>query len=99
VAVWSSRAGGPRQAPRREARRAGHRRLQRRRPAGHGHARQPGPGQHRAVEVTFDRAQGTVRVEQAARVRLTTVDGDITAGRLGGDAQVRTAMGRIRNAR
>jgi DUF4097 and DUF4098 domain-containing protein YvlB len=34
-------------------------------------------------------------VEQAARVRLTTVDGDITAGRLGGDAQVRTARGDI----
>jgi Putative adhesin len=47
-------------------------------------------------EVTFDSAQGTVRVEQAATARLTTVDGDITAGRLGGDAQVRTANGDIR---
>jgi hypothetical protein len=47
-------------------------------------------------EVTFDSAQGTVRVEQAATARLTTVDGDITVGRLGGDAQVRTARGDIR---
>ena len=47
-------------------------------------------------EVTFDSAQGTVRVEQAATARLTIVDGDITVGRLGGDAQVRTARGDIR---
>ena len=47
-------------------------------------------------EVIFDSAQGTVKVEQAATVRLTTVDGDITAGRLDGDAQVRTAKGDIR---
>ena len=46
-------------------------------------------------EVTFHSAQGTVRVEQAATARLTTVDGDITVGRLGGDAQVRTARGDI----
>ena len=47
-------------------------------------------------EVTFDSAQGTVRVEQAATARLTVVDGDITVGRLGGDARVRTARGDIR---
>ena len=47
-------------------------------------------------EVTFDSAQGTVRVEQAATARLTVVDGDITVGRMGGDAQVRTARGDIR---
>src|ERR1700721_1231139 len=47
-------------------------------------------------EVTFDSAQGTVRVEQAATPRRTVVDGDITVGRLGGDAQVRTARGDIR---
>ncbi len=47
-------------------------------------------------EVTFDSAQGTVRVEQAATARLTIVDGDVTVGRLGGDAQVRTARGDIR---
>jgi hypothetical protein len=49
-------------------------------------------------EVTFDSAQGTVRVEQAATTRLTTVDGGITVGRLGGDAQVRTARGDIQVA-
>jgi hypothetical protein len=49
-------------------------------------------------EVTFDSAQGTVRVEQAATARLITVDGGITVGRLGGDAQVRTARGDIQVA-
>jgi hypothetical protein len=46
-------------------------------------------------EVTLDSAQATVRVEQAATARITVVDGDITAGRLGGDAQLRTARGSI----
>ena len=46
-------------------------------------------------EVTLDSAQATVSVEQAATARLTVVDGDITAGRLGGDAQIRTARGDI----
>jgi Putative adhesin len=46
-------------------------------------------------EVTFDSAQGTVRVEQAATARLTVVDGDITVGRLGGGAEIRTVKGDI----
>jgi Toastrack DUF4097 len=49
-------------------------------------------------DVTFDSSQGTVRVDQAATARLTLVDGDITAGRLGGDAQIRTARGDIQVA-
>ena len=46
-------------------------------------------------EVTLDSAQATVSVEQAATARITVVDGDITAGHLGGDAQLRTARGSI----
>jgi DUF4097 and DUF4098 domain-containing protein YvlB len=44
-------------------------------------------------DVTLDSAQATVNVEQAATARLTSVDGDITVGRLAGDAQLRTARG------
>jgi hypothetical protein len=46
-------------------------------------------------EVAFDSAQATVTVDEAATARLTTVDGDITVGRLGGDAEIRTARGDI----
>jgi hypothetical protein len=46
-------------------------------------------------EVTFDSAQATVSVEQAATARITVVDGDITAGHLGGDAELRTVRGSI----
>jgi hypothetical protein len=42
-------------------------------------------------EVTFDSAQATVTLDQAATARITVADGDITAGHLGGDAQLRTA--------
>jgi hypothetical protein len=46
-------------------------------------------------EVTLDSAQATVSVGQAATARLTVTDGNITAGRLGGDAQIRTVKGNI----
>ena len=46
-------------------------------------------------EVVFDSAQATVDVEQAATARLTVVDGDITVGRLGGEAEIRTVKGDI----
>jgi DUF4097 and DUF4098 domain-containing protein YvlB len=44
-------------------------------------------------DVTFDSAQSTVKVDEAATARLTTVDGDIAVGRLGGDAELRTVRG------
>jgi DUF4097 and DUF4098 domain-containing protein YvlB len=44
-------------------------------------------------DVTFDSAQATVTVDQAATAHLTTVDGDITVGRLGGDGELRTVRG------
>jgi DUF4097 and DUF4098 domain-containing protein YvlB len=37
----------------------------------------------------------TVTLERAATARITIVDGDITAGHLSGDAQLRTARGHI----
>jgi len=46
-------------------------------------------------EVTLDSAQATVNVGQAATARLTVTDGNITAGRLAGDAQIRTVKGNI----
>lgn len=46
-------------------------------------------------EVTLDSAQATVSIEEAATARLTVTDGNITAGRLGGDAQIRTVKGDI----
>jgi DUF4097 and DUF4098 domain-containing protein YvlB len=46
-------------------------------------------------DVTFDSSQATVQVDQAATAHLATVDGDITAGRLGGDAEIRTVRGDI----
>ena len=49
-------------------------------------------------EVTFDSSQATVKVAEAATARLTTVDGDITVGRLGGDAEIRTVKGDIQIA-
>jgi hypothetical protein len=46
-------------------------------------------------DVTFDSSQATVRVDAAATARLTTVDGDITVGHLGGDTEIRTVKGDI----
>jgi len=46
-------------------------------------------------EVAFDSSQATVKVEEAAAARLATADGDITVGRLGGDAEIRTVKGDI----
>jgi hypothetical protein len=46
-------------------------------------------------DVTFDSSQATVKVDEAATARLTTVDGDITVGRLGGGAEIRTVKGDI----
>lgn len=46
-------------------------------------------------EVTFDSKQATVSIDQAATARLVAVDGDITAGRVGGDTEIRTVTGDI----
>ncbi len=45
--------------------------------------------------VAFDSAQGTVTVAEAAAVRVSVADGDVTVWRLGGDADIRTVKGDI----
>ncbi|MFB6808046.1 DUF4097 family beta strand repeat-containing protein [Streptomyces sp. NPDC056387] len=53
-------------------------------------------GVGRLGEVTFDGAQGPVRLDEAAAARLTLLDGDITIGHLRGAADISTARGDIR---
>ncbi|MEV5311156.1 MULTISPECIES: DUF4097 family beta strand repeat-containing protein [unclassified Streptomyces] len=49
-------------------------------------------------DVTLETAHGTVRLDEAAGARLTTLDGDISVGRLGGSAEISTQRGDIRIA-
>ncbi|MFE5482915.1 DUF4097 family beta strand repeat-containing protein [Streptomyces sp. NPDC056527] len=50
-------------------------------------------GVGRLGEVAFEAAQGTVKLDEAASARLTLQAGDVTVGRLGGDAEIRTRKG------
>jgi DUF4097 and DUF4098 domain-containing protein YvlB len=52
----------------------------------------------RLGDVAFDSSQALIKLDEAASARLTTVDGDVSVGRLGGDAQIRTARGDIQIA-
>ncbi|WP_328885605.1 DUF4097 family beta strand repeat-containing protein [Streptomyces sp. NBC_00316] len=52
----------------------------------------------RLGDVTFDGAYRQIKIEEAASVRLTAVDGDVELGRLGGPAEISTARGDIRIA-
>ncbi|MFB4420967.1 DUF4097 family beta strand repeat-containing protein [Streptomyces sp. QL37] len=52
-------------------------------------------GVGRLGDVTFDGAQGTVKLDETASAHLTLLDGDITLGRLGGPAQISTHKGDI----
>ena len=52
----------------------------------------------RLGDVTLDAAQATVKVDEAARARLTLQSGDVTIGRLAGDGEIRTGKGRIQVA-
>jgi DUF4097 and DUF4098 domain-containing protein YvlB len=49
----------------------------------------------RLGDVTFDSSQATIKLDEAATAHLTTVDGNVSVGRLGGDAEIRTASGDI----
>ncbi|MFC9389455.1 DUF4097 family beta strand repeat-containing protein [Streptomyces venezuelae] len=49
-------------------------------------------------DVTFEGAQGTVVLDEAASARLTLAAGDITVGRLGGSAEISTQQGDLRVA-
>ncbi len=52
----------------------------------------------RLGDVAFDGAYRQIKVDEAASVRLTAVDGDVEVGRLGGPAEISTARGDIRIA-
>lgn len=50
----------------------------------------------RLGDVAFDGARGAIKLDEAASVRLTAHDGDITVGRLNGPAEISTQKGDIR---
>lgn len=55
-------------------------------------------GVGRLGDVAFDGAYRRIKVDEAASLRLTAVDGDIEVGRLHGPAEISTARGDIRIA-
>ncbi|MGI5377385.1 DUF4097 family beta strand repeat-containing protein [Streptomyces sp. CA-251387] len=55
-------------------------------------------GVGRLGDVTFEGAQGPVKLDETASARLTVLDGDVSVGRLGGSAQINTQKGDIRIA-
>jgi DUF4097 and DUF4098 domain-containing protein YvlB len=55
-------------------------------------------GVGRLGDVVFEGAYRQIKIDEAASVRLTAVDGDVEVGRLGGPAQITTARGAIRIA-
>jgi DUF4097 and DUF4098 domain-containing protein YvlB len=50
----------------------------------------------RLGDVAFDGAYRQIKIDEAAGVQLTAVDGDVEIGRLGGPAEISTARGDIR---
>ncbi len=52
----------------------------------------------RLGDVAFEGAYRQIKLDEAASVRLTAVDGDVEVGRLGGAAEISTARGDIRIA-
>jgi hypothetical protein len=50
----------------------------------------------RLGDIAYDGAYRHTKIDEAAGVRLTAVDGDVEIGRLGGPAQISTARGDIR---
>jgi DUF4097 and DUF4098 domain-containing protein YvlB len=53
-------------------------------------------GVGRLGDVAFDGAYRQIKIDEAATVRLTAIDGDVEVGRLGGPANISTARGDIR---
>ncbi|MBV1947239.1 DUF4097 family beta strand repeat-containing protein [Streptomyces sp. BV129] len=53
-------------------------------------------GVGRLGDVAFDGAYRHIKLDEAAGVRLTAIDGDVEIGRLGGPAEISTARGDIR---
>lgn len=52
----------------------------------------------RLGEVVFDGAYRQIKIDEAASVRLTAIDGDVEIGRLDGPSEISTARGDIRIA-
>jgi DUF4097 and DUF4098 domain-containing protein YvlB len=52
----------------------------------------------RLGDITFDGAQASVKLDEAASAQLTALAGDIEVGRLGGSAEIRTGKGDIQIA-
>ncbi|MEW2575273.1 DUF4097 family beta strand repeat-containing protein [Streptomyces syringium] len=55
-------------------------------------------GVGRLGDVVFEGAQGPLKIDEAASVRLTVLDGDVSVGRLGGPAEISTQRGDIQIA-
>ncbi|MEU3752208.1 DUF4097 family beta strand repeat-containing protein [Streptomyces olivoreticuli] len=55
-------------------------------------------GVGRLGDVDFEGAYRQIKIDEAASVRLTAVDGDVEVGRLNGPAEISTARGDIRIA-
>ncbi|MEU4360217.1 DUF4097 family beta strand repeat-containing protein [Streptomyces virginiae] len=55
-------------------------------------------GVGRLGEVTFEGAQGSVKLDETAGAHLTLLAGDISVGRLGGSAEISTQKGDLRIA-
>jgi hypothetical protein len=53
-------------------------------------------GVGRLGDVAFEGAYRQIKIDEAASVRLTALDGDVEVGRLGGPAEISTARGDIR---
>ena len=52
----------------------------------------------RLGDVAFDGSQASIKLDEAASARLTTLAGNVSVGRLGGAAEIRTGKGDIRIA-
>ncbi|MFD4530067.1 DUF4097 family beta strand repeat-containing protein [Streptomyces sp. NPDC058470] len=50
----------------------------------------------RLGDIAFEGAYGQIKIDEAADVRLTAIDGDVEVGRLNGPAEISTARGDIR---
>jgi hypothetical protein len=55
-------------------------------------------GVGRLGNVVFEGAYRQIKIDEAASLRLTAIDGDVEVGRLGGPAEISTARGDIRIA-
>ncbi|MFF7969672.1 DUF4097 family beta strand repeat-containing protein [Streptomyces sp. NPDC007903] len=55
-------------------------------------------GVGRLGDVAFEGAYRHIKIDEAAGVRLTAIDGDVEVGRLGGPAEISTTRGDIRIA-